>query len=66
VVLNDEEVGKVTSGVLSPSLGEGIALVRVRADLAKAGTELAVRIRDRDIPGVTQRPPFYKEGSVRR
>jgi aminomethyltransferase len=66
VVWNDEEVGSVTSGVLSPSLGEGVALVRVRADLAKAGTELSVRIRDRDIPGVTQRPPFYTEGSVRR
>jgi aminomethyltransferase len=66
VVHGGEEVGTVTSGVLSPSLGEGIALVRVRSDLAAAGTELAVRIRNRDIPGVTQRPSFYAEGSVRR
>jgi aminomethyltransferase len=66
VVLDGEEVGTVTSGVLSPSLGEGIALIRVRADLAKAGTELAIRIRDRDIAGTTQRPPFYTEGSVKR
>jgi aminomethyltransferase len=66
VVHGGEEVGIVTSGVLSPSLGEGVALVRVRADLAKAGTELAVRIRDKDIAGVTQRPQFYTEGSIRR
>ncbi len=66
VVLDGEEVGTVTSGVVSPSLGEGIALIRVRAELAKAGTELAIRIRDRDIAGTTQRPPFYTEGSVKR
>jgi len=66
VIHGGEVVGNVTSGVLSPSVGAGIALIRVRADLARAGTEMAIRIRDQDVPGVTQRPQFYLEGSIRR
>jgi aminomethyltransferase len=62
----DEEVGVVTSGVVSPSLGVGVAMGYVPAALAKAGTELGVKIRDKVVPAQVQRPPFYKEGSVRR
>ncbi len=66
VVADGSDVGVVTSGVLSPSTGDGIALGYVPVDLAKAGTEVGVRIRDQVVPGVTQRPPFYTEGSIRR
>ena len=61
-----EDVGIVTSGVLSPSCECGVALGYVPTALAKAGTELGIRIRDKIIPAVTQRPPFYGGGSVRR
>jgi len=60
------EVGVVTSGTVSPSLGEGIALAWVPADLAAPGTKLAIRVRDRDLPATVQRPPFYTQGSIRR
>jgi aminomethyltransferase len=66
VVVAGEEVGGVTSGTVSPSLGEGIALAYLSSQMASPGTEVAIRIRDRDIPGVVERPPFYKDGSVRR
>ena len=66
VVAGGEDVGHVTSGVLSPSLGEGVALAYVPVELAKAGTEVGIRIRNDVVPGVTQRPPFYTQGSVRR
>ncbi len=66
VVVDGEEVGTVTSGTLSPTLGEGIGLARLPAELATPDTEVAVRIRNRDVPGVVQRPPFYKDGSLRR
>jgi aminomethyltransferase len=61
-----EEVGTVTSGTLSPTLGVGIGLGYVRADLAAPGTPLDVVIRDRAIPAEVVRPPFYAEGSIRR
>ena len=61
-----EVVGKVTSGVHSPSLGVGIALGRLRSDAARPGAEIGVRIRGRAVAGVVQRPPFYTGGSIRR
>jgi aminomethyltransferase len=66
VVVGGEEVGTVTSGTMSPSLGEGIALAYLPAALARPETEVWIRVRDRDIPGRVQRPPFYTEGSIRR
>ncbi len=66
VTAGGAEVGVVTSGTVSPSLGEGIALARVPAAHAAPGTALGVRIRDRDLPAVVVRPPFYTEGSIRR
>lgn len=66
VVHGDRDVGVTTSGVLSPTLGEGVALARVPAELASPGTELGVRIRDRVAPAVVQRPPFHTGGSLKR
>ena len=66
LVHQGEDVGTVTSGVASPSLGDGIALGYLPVAAARPGTEVGVRIRGRVIAGVTQRPPFYTEGSIRR
>jgi aminomethyltransferase len=66
VVVDGEEVGAVTSGTLSPSLNVGIALAYLPAELAAPGTAVAIRIRNRDVEGRVERPPFYKEGSIRR
>jgi aminomethyltransferase len=66
LVAGGKEVGVVTSGTMSPSLGEGVAMGYLPADLAAPGTGVAVRIRDKDIPAVVQRPPFYTHGSIRR
>ncbi len=66
IVHAGEDVGTVTSGVASPSLGEGVALGYLPAEAARPGTEVGIRIRDRVIPAITQRPPFYTGGSIRR
>lgn len=66
IVLNGEDCGTVTSGVASPSLGEGIALGYVPTGAARPGTEIGIRIRGRVIGARTQRPPFYTKGSIRR
>jgi len=62
VLQGDTVVGEVTSGTWSPTLGEAIALAYVPAELARLGTELAVRIRDRAEPAEVVRRPFYRRG----
>lgn len=61
-----EPAGTVTSGVLSPSTGQGIGLAYVPAEAAKPGTEIEVVIRGRGVPAEVVKPPFYTEGSLRR
>jgi len=50
VLKHDEEIGRVTSGTLSPMLQCPIALAYVRADYADVGTEVHVRIDERTEP----------------
>jgi glycine cleavage system aminomethyltransferase T len=38
----------------------------VTQELASTGSEVGVLIRDKAIPAVVQRPPFYKDSSIRR
>ena len=66
IVADGREVGTVTSGTLSPTLGEGIAMGFVETAHAAAGSEVAVEIRGHDVPAVVQRPPFYTDGSIKR
>jgi aminomethyltransferase len=66
VVADGAAVGTVTSGTVSPTLAEGIALAYVPRELAAQGTELGVSIRGKPAAARVQRPPFYTEGSIRR
>ncbi len=63
ILVGDDEVGHVTSGTFSPSLGRGIGLGYVRSDVTG---ELSVDIRGSHIEAHTVSLPFYREGSVRR
>lgn len=54
------EVGIVTSGTLSPSLGYPIAIAYVNQGLHTIGTKLSVQIRDRFFPAEVIGTPFYK------
>ena len=66
IVAAGEAAGILTSGTVSPSLGEGIAMGYLPTPLAAPGTRVAVRIRRADVPAVVARPPFYRAGSIRR
>jgi len=66
VRFNGEPAGEVTSGILSPSLDQGIGLAYVPVEAAKPGTAIEVVIRNRPVPAEVVRPPFYQDGSVRR
>lgn len=61
-----ESAGEVTSGILSPSLGRGIGLAYIAAEAAKPGTAIEVVVRNRPLPAEVVRPPFYKDGSLKR
>lgn len=66
ILADGREVGALTSGTVSPSLGYGVALGYVPAELASEGTSLEVDARGRRLAAVVTRPPFFKEGSIRR
>jgi aminomethyltransferase len=60
VLAGEREVGKVTSGTLSPMLQRGIALAYVNEEQAAEGTKLRVMIRDNEIPATVVKPPFIR------
>lgn len=53
-------VGRVTSGTMSPSLGQGIGMAYIEASLAAEGTPLKVQIRNKSVSCRVVRFPFYK------
>ncbi|HEX2172322.1 MAG TPA: glycine cleavage system aminomethyltransferase GcvT, partial [Dehalococcoidia bacterium] len=59
IVAGGAEVGRVTSGSYAPTLNRNIGLGYVRADLAKAGTEIAVVIRGEPVAARVVKRPFY-------
>jgi len=54
-----EEVGTISSGALSPTLGHPVAMAFVRPGSAAAGTELVADVRGRDLPVRVVDLPFY-------
>jgi aminomethyltransferase len=66
VRIDGEPAGEVTSGVVSPMLQHGIGMAYVPAGSAKPGTRVDIMVRDKAIPAELVRPPFYREGSVRK
>lgn len=53
-------LGELSSGVLSPSLGTGIAMAYLPAEHAKLGTRLQIDVRGRLFPAEVVKKPFYK------
>ncbi len=57
---DDNEIGIVTSGTMSPSLKKGIGLGYVPKELSSVDSELYVSIRDKKIKCKVVKLPFYK------
>lgn len=64
VIYNNEPVGRITSGTLSPTLGYPIALAYVPAAIAQVGQELMVEIRAKTYPAKVVKRPFYKRKAL--
>lgn len=54
------EIGIVTSGTMSPSLGKGIGMGYVQKEFSKTGTEIFIQVRKKAIPATIVKLPFYK------
>ncbi|MGC3989941.1 MAG: glycine cleavage system aminomethyltransferase GcvT [Chthoniobacteraceae bacterium] len=55
------QIGEVSSGTQSPSLGTGIGMAYIPATHAKLGEELEIDIRGRRFPAIIERKPLYKK-----
>jgi aminomethyltransferase len=53
-------LGEVTSGTLSPMLGSGIGMGYVETSHAAPGSEILIGIRNKRIPAIVRKPPFYQ------
>lgn len=54
------EIGTVTSGTMSPSLGKGIGMGYVPKVHSSPGTQIRIQIRKNAALAVIVKPPFYK------
>lgn len=57
---DDKIIGRVTSGTMAPSLGKGIGLGYVTIENSEPGTEIFIKVRNKNIPAVVVKTPFYK------
>ena len=55
-----EEIGHVTSGSQSPTLGKGIGMGYVKKDYRKSGTEIMIQVRKRQLKAQVVKRPFVK------
>lgn len=58
---NGMEIGKVTSGTMSPSLSKGIGLGYVNIDHTKVDSKVYIQIRKNQVPATIIKLPFYKK-----
>ena len=56
----EEIIGNVTSGTMSPSLGIGIGMGYVKTEYSKVDTEIQIAIRNRKLKAKVIKLPFYK------
>lgn len=59
ILLNEEEIGRVTSGTLSPLLDRGIAMGYVTPQYASPNNAVKIKIRERVEGAKFVKPPFY-------
>lgn len=55
-----EEIGRVTSGTMSPSLNKAIGMGYVPVELATEGSEIYIGVRNKALAAKVVKTPFYK------
>lgn len=57
---NDQKIGIVTSGTMSPTLKKAIGLGYVPIELSKPGSEIYIKVRDKALKAQVVKIPFLK------
>lgn len=57
---NGNEIGKVTSGTMSPSIKKAIGLGYVKTEFSKLGSEIYIQVRNKQLKAEVVKLPFYK------
>ncbi len=57
---DDEVIGEVTSGTMSPMMKIGIGMGYVKPEYTKVGTEIFIKVRNRNLKAEVVKPPFRK------
>jgi len=65
VLAGDREVGSVTSGTLSPTLGKSIAMALVLSEAAEEGAEVGVDLKGKRAAARIVKLPFYRRPKTR-
>lgn len=60
VLIGDEQVGFVTSGTQSPTLGKNIGMALIDQAYTEVGTEVLIQVRKRQLKAKVVETPFYK------
>ncbi|PZX49439.1 glycine cleavage system aminomethyltransferase GcvT [Algoriphagus chordae] len=55
-----KEIGEVTSGTQSPSMNVGIGLGYVAKEYSKAGTEIYIQVRNKNLKALVEKLPLLK------
>jgi aminomethyltransferase len=61
VFVGDAQVGELTSGTQSPSLGIGIGLGYLDVTFSKPGQKVEIDVRGRRFPATVEKKPLYKK-----
>ncbi|SEB12576.1 aminomethyltransferase [Thalassobacillus cyri] len=62
VFAGEDEIGFVTTGTQSPTLGKNVGLALLKIDHTEIGTEVEVQVRKRKLKAEVVQTPFYKRG----
>lgn len=58
ILVNDQQIGEITSGCPSPSLGGNVAMGYVQNDFKAVGTDISLKIRDKNYAAKVAKMPF--------
>ena len=61
---SEDEIGRVTSGTMSPCLNEGVGIAYVLKEFADEGTELLIQVRQRKLRAQVVKTPFVNIGGA--
>ncbi len=62
ILMGEEEIGHVSSGTHSPTLGKGLGMAFLNPHIARIGEEVKVVIRGKPRAARTVKLPFYRRG----